>query len=104
MYWITLHFISILIMKMPNAEILYSTSERIEMIEALRIVDEVVVYQSVGNEALEKIDFDILALGEDQKSERFDEAVKWCEDHGRDVVRLKRTKGISSADIKKAIR
>ena len=104
MYWITLHFISLLIMKMPNAEILYSTSERIEMIEALRIVDEVVVYQSAGNEALEKIDFDILALGEDQKSERFDEAVKWCEDHGRDVVRLKRTKGISSADIKKAIR
>ena len=89
---------------MPNAEILYSTSERIEMIEALRIVDEAVVYQSVGNEALEKIDFDILALGEDHKSDRFDEAVKWCEDHGRDVVRLKRTKGISSADIKKAIR
>lgn len=52
MYWITQHFISILIMKMPNAEILYSTSERIEMIEALRIVDEVVVYQSAGNEAL----------------------------------------------------
>ena len=62
------------------------------MLEALRIVDEVVVYETVGVPALEKIDFDILALGEDHVGARFDEITKWCEEHGKSVVRLKRTK------------
>lgn len=31
----------------PDAKIMYSTEERVEMIEALRVVDEVVVYDSV---------------------------------------------------------
>jgi len=88
----------------PNAEILYSTDERIEMLESLRIVDEVVIYTSVGCETLEKINFDILALGEDHKGDRFDEVVNWCNSHGKKVVRLKRTQGIASADIKNAIK
>lgn len=57
----------------PDAKILYSTDERVEMLEALRIVDEFVVYDTVSIEALEKIDFSILALGEDHKGGRFDE-------------------------------
>ena len=54
-------------------------------------------------EALEKIDFDILALGEDHRGGRFDECVKWCEEHGKEVVRLKRTPNICSSDIKKEL-
>ena len=84
----------------PNAQILYSTAERIEILEAIRIVDEVVVFNSVGAEALEKIEFDILALGEDHKGERFDNAIAWCNEHGKQVVRLKRTPGICSSNIK----
>ena len=73
------------------------------MIEALRIVDKVVVYDSVSIETLENIDFDILALGEDHVGERFDKVVDWCNEHNKEVVRLKRTQGICSSDIKRNI-
>ena len=79
---------------------LYSTAERVEIIKALRVVDEVIIYESVGAAALERIDFAILALGEDHKGGRFDEAAVWCEKHGKKVVRLKRTPGIASSEIK----
>lgn len=85
----------------PNADILYSTEERVEMLEALRVVDKVVVYQTVGVDALTTIDFDILALGEDHIGARFDEITNWCDTHGKKVVRLKRTPGIASSEIKK---
>ncbi len=84
----------------PGAIVLYSTEERVEILEALKIVDEVVVYDTVGIEALEKINFDVLALGEDHKGERFDVIAEWCKQHNKEVVRLKRTQGICSSDIK----
>ena len=87
----------------PNADILYSTEERVEIIESLRVVDEVIVYQTVGADALKKIDFDILALGEDHIGARFDEMTNWCDAHGKKVVRLKRTPGIASSEIKKRL-
>lgn len=87
----------------PDAQVFYSTEERVEMLEALRIVDKVVVYDTVGVPALEKIDFDILALGEDHIGARFDEITNWCAEHGKVVVRLKRTPGVCSSDIKKKI-
>lgn len=87
----------------PDAKVMYTTDERVEMISALRIVDEVLVYQVSSPEFLEKVDFDILALGEDHTAERFMIAAKWCEDHGKKVVRLKRTEGISSSDIKNSL-
>ena len=88
----------------PEADVLYTTAERIEMIEALKIVDKVIVYQSVDVDVLEKIDFDILALGEDHTAMRFEKMVKWCNDHNKEVVRLSRTPGISSSDIKSQIK
>ena len=87
----------------PEAKVLYSTEQRVELIENLRIVDKVVVYDSVSTIFLEQIDFDILALGEDHKGARFDEVSKWCENHGKDVVRLKRTPNICSSEIKRNI-
>lgn len=84
----------------PEAKILYSTQERMDIISALRIVDEVKIYNTVCVEELEKIDFDILALGEDHIGARFDEITQWCNEHGKSVVRLKRTPGICSTDIK----
>lgn len=87
----------------PDAKVLYSTDERVEMLEALRIVDKVVVYDTVSIEALEKIDFSILALGEDHKGGRFDEVEEWCNQNGKKIVRLKRTPGICSSDIKKSV-
>ena len=57
----------------------------------------------MGEEALEKIDFDILALGEDHKGKRFDEAIRWCHAHNKKIVHLMRTPGISSSEIKKEL-
>lgn len=87
----------------PSAHRLYSTTERVEILEALKIVDEVIIYESVSPETLEKIDFDILALGEDQTAERFSAAERWCLEHHKEVVHLKRTPGICSSEIKKQL-
>lgn len=88
----------------PDATILYSTEERVEILEALRCVDEVKVYDSLCPEYLETVDFDILALGEDHRGGRFDIAEEWCLNHGKQVVRLKRTEGICSSSIKQTIK
>lgn len=88
----------------PDAKILYTTEERVEMLEALRIVDEIVVYDCVGVSVLEKIEFDILALGEDHIGKRFDEITDWCSKNGKEVVRLKRTPYICSSDIKERLK
>ena len=87
----------------PDAKVLYTTEERVEILEALKIVDKVVVYDTVSPETLEKIDFDILALGEDHVGGRFDIVEDWCNKNGKKVVRLKRTPGICSSGIKKGL-
>ncbi len=46
----------------------------------------------------------VLALGEDHVGERFDKIVEWCDTNGKKVVRLKRTKGISSAIVKDRVK
>ena len=84
----------------PDAQVLYTTEERVEILESLRIVDKVIVYESVVPETLENIDFDILALGEDHVGERFQKIVDWCNRHGKKVVSLMRTPGICSSKIK----
>ena len=84
----------------PEAKVLYSTNERVEMVSSLRVVDKAIVYKGVCPEFLETVDFDILALGEDHVAERWQKAAEWCEKHGKKVVRLKRTQGICSSEIK----
>ena len=87
----------------PDAKVLYSTEERVEILSALKIVNEVIVYDSVSIETLKKIDFDILALGEDHVGGRFNEVEEWCKKNGKKVVRLKSTPGICSSEIKKEL-
>lgn len=87
----------------PEANVLYSTSERLEMISELKIVDEVITYEVISPEFLSNIDFDVLALGEDHVAERWQKSAEWCLKNGKEVVRLKRTKGICSSDIKKRL-
>lgn len=86
-----------------GANLLYSIEERVEILEAIRIVDRVIVYDRVDADSLELIDFDILALGEDHIGYRFDRIKEWCGLYGKEVVHLKRTHGISSSDIKKRL-
>ncbi len=83
----------------PDAHVLYTTEQRIDLVKALRVVDEVIVYQDV-DKTLPEVDFDVFAIGGDQTHPGFQRAVKWCEDHGREVIRLPRTPGICSSQIK----
>lgn len=84
----------------PHASILYTTEQRLELISALRNVDEVVVYYDV-DKIVQEVDFDVFAIGGDQNHSGFMRAVEWCNNHGREVVTLPRTPGICSSDIKK---
>jgi glycerol-3-phosphate cytidylyltransferase len=86
----------------PNANVFYTTEQRIELVEALKVVDEVIVYQDV-DKILQEVDFDIFAIGGDQTHEGFQRAVKWCKENGKEVVRLPRTPGICSSEIKNAL-
>ena len=86
----------------PNTKIMYSLEERKELVGALNVVDEVVVYQDV-DQIVKAVDFDIFAIGEDQNHEGFVRAEKWCRDNGKSVVRMKRTQGICSSQIKNNI-
>ncbi len=83
----------------PNANVLYTTEQRIDLVKALRVVDEVIVYQDVDT-IVQKVDFDVFAIGGDQNHEGFQRAVKWCNQHNKEVIRLSRTPGICSTDIK----
>ncbi len=88
----------------PQAHVLYTTEERKEILESLKCVDEVRVYQSLCPEYLETVDFDILALGYDHKGDRFDVASDWCKKHGKKVIRLSHIPGICSSYIKEEIK
>ena len=86
----------------PDATVFYSTEQRIELVKALRVVDEVIQYQDV-DKTISQLDFDIFAIGSDQTHPGFQSAVRWCEKNGKKVVRLARTPGICSALIKHQI-
>ena len=81
---------------------LYSTEERIEMIRALRCVDEVIPYNVVA-EDIQKIEFDIYVKGSDNVHTGILSAIKWCEENDKEVVTLPRTEGISSTYLKRLI-
>jgi glycerol-3-phosphate cytidylyltransferase len=87
----------------PEAQTVCSTEERCYMVRAIRYVDEVVVYRDVSD-IVREVDFDIFAKGPDQRHEGFQSAVRWCEEHGKEVVVLPRTEGISSSDMKNLIK
>ena len=83
----------------PQAKLVYDWAKRVRMIEALRYVDKVVPYRDI-DESIKGIDFDVFAIGGDQCHAGFQRAVNWCEENGRKVVRLSRTFGISSSEIR----
>lgn len=83
----------------PNANVLYTTEQRVALVRALRVVDEVIIYQDV-DKILPQVEFDIFAIGGDQTHPGFQRALDWCKRHDKEIVRLPRTPGICSSDIK----
>lgn len=90
--------------KYKDAKLVYEFEIRKKMLETLRTVDEVVGYDTVGVPVLKRVDFDILAVGPEHTSERFQQCFKWCAEHGKKVVVLPRTEGISTTELKKIIK
>ena len=86
----------------PNANVLYTTEQRMDLVRALKVVDEVVMYDDVDT-FIPQVDFDVFVVGGDQNHAGFQRAIKWCEDNGREVVRLPRTPGICSSQIKEKL-
>ena len=84
----------------PEADMIYTTEERLFMVSCIKYVDEVVVYRDVDMD-IQCHDFDIFAKGPDQSHAGFQRAVEWCKDHGKEVVIIPRTEGISSTLLRK---
>lgn len=82
----------------PDAYNIYNTEERLYIINSLKYVNEVVVYNSVY-EDIQKIDFDIFVKGPDQIHEGFQKAIEWCKNHNKEVVTLSRTEDISTSEL-----
>lgn len=78
----------------PGTKVAYNTEERVFMLNSIKYVDEVVVYNVVADD-MKVIPFDTLALGPDQIS--CINMIPWCEENGKDVVFIQRTEGISSS-------
>ena len=79
----------------PDTKMIYTTDERLYMVSSIKFVDKVTTYQDIDVD-IQKIDFDIFAKGPDQTHDGFKRAVEWCESHGKKVVVIPRTEGISS--------
>lgn len=83
----------------PNCKVLYSTDERLFMVNSIRYVDEVFVYRDIDKDIM-NFDFDIFVKGPDQNHIGFQKAVEWCEKSGKEVITIPRTEGISSSLLK----
>ena len=86
----------------PQAKLVYDWETRVKMIKALRYVDEVVPYDDV-DESIKHIDFTTFVMGSDQVHSGFQRAKDWCISHGKEVVVLGRTAGISSSQLRSGL-
>lgn len=79
----------------PGTSMVYTTEERMFMVNSIKYVDEVVTYKDVDKD-IQKLDFDIFVKGPDQNHEGFQRAEEWCKSQGKEIVVVPRTEGISS--------
>lgn len=86
-----------------NVQLVYGLKDRIHMVNSLKIVDKVITYKRVDL-LVKKIDFDIFGYGPDQNHEFFQEAFKWCKAHNKILVKISRTKRISSSKIREILK
>ena len=83
----------------PDCSLYYTDKERMEIVESLSCVDEVIFYTQI-DETIKDIDFDVLVIGPDQTNMHFKNAIKFCKDNKKEVVVVPRTPNISSTEIK----
>lgn len=83
----------------PNTIVLYTTEQRLEMINSIRYVDETFVYRQMFDD-IKTIDFDVLVVGGDQNHDGIQKSILWAKENGKQVIRLERTPNISTTIIK----
>jgi len=86
----------------PTTKMVNSTDDRMYMVNAIRYVDETVMYEDVDT-IVSKVDFDIFVTGPDQIHAGFQKAIRWCKDNGKEHIVLSRTDGVSSSELKEKI-
>ena len=87
----------------PNAKLIYTTQERMFMVDSVKYVDEVIIYRDVDT-IVKKVDFDVFAKGPDQNHEGFVNAVEWILKCGKKVVTIPRTEGVSSTVLREYLK
>lgn len=87
----------------PEANLINNTEDRVYMVDSIKYVDKVVVYQSVY-EIIQKVDFDVFVTGPDQIHDGFIKAIEWCTANGKQHVVISRTEGVSSSGIKNRLK
>jgi len=87
-------------------EPIVSQSWRAEMLEALKIVDEVYIYDDLNQTyAIELFKVDVFAVGEEFGNyPEHQRALEFCETNNIEVTRIKRFPGISSTEIKEKVK
>jgi len=81
-----------------------STGQRMRLVAALRIVHQVTEYERDFLPALNRYQPDILAIGQDWGTEpRHLDALQWVAQRNGTILRLPRTPGVSTTEIKKRI-
>ncbi len=83
----------------PEANLIYTTEERLFFVDSIKWVDEVIIYKSVEDD-IKSFDFDIWAKGPDQNHTGIQNAIRWCQDKRKEVVTIPRTEGISSTILR----
>lgn len=86
----------------PDSEVLYSTQQRIEVIESIKYVTQAMSYTTVDL-LVKEVDYDILAVGPDQTNDKFQKAIEYSKQNSKQVIVLDRTKDISSSELKSKI-
>lgn len=86
-------------LNIKEIKFLYTLEERMRIVNSLRFVDEVISYERVDI-LVENVDFDIFVHGPDQDHQYFQKAFEWCAKNNKQVIKLKRTEGISSTKLR----
>ena len=83
----------------PEAKLVYNTEERLQMVAAVKWVDDVITYDDIDVD-IRKTEFDVFAKGPDQNHQGFQNAVKWCAENNKEVFVVPRTEGVSSTQLR----
>lgn len=91
----------------PEAEVLYTTEERVEMLKSVKEVDEVITFNAVDDVIGGGLEFDVLAKGIEQGGKNhipFNNLETFCKKNNKEILIMPRTEKISSTYFKRCLK